>query len=108
MPWPARNHDPTDVSFARSLEIRRTLLRNEALWCDILRSQLPRVIREEFVMTLMLIALDINKPTQLLIKARKMGSTFTTTCTIDMPVNEYDISALALPDEFVAKLCVVA
>lgn len=107
MPWPRPKHEREEIEGASLVSDERRwkqdiLTRNYQLWCAILRLQLPRDIRDSFVFTLV-----VAYEGDLKILVRKIGSQTKHDVNVTFPVSANIIDTLKLPDEFVAKLCVI-
>jgi hypothetical protein len=107
MPWPKSKHEREEIEGASLVSEERRwkqdlLRRNYQLWCEILRQQLPRAIRNSFVFTL-----QVGFEGDLKILMRKAGSQTKYDINITFPVSANIVNTLKLPDEFVAMLCVL-
>jgi len=107
MPWPKPKHEREELEGASLVsedrrDKQKTLERCTQLWCDILRLQLPRDIRDAFIYTL-----QVGFEGDLVILVRKKGSQVKHSTHIPFPMSASIIDVLKLPDEFVAKLCVL-
>jgi hypothetical protein len=77
-------------------------MRCHNLWVEIFRKQLPVSIREDLIFT---IQLGFDGALNVLV--RKRGSQTKYETTMPFPENASILNTLKLPDEFIAKLCVL-